>query len=152
MPNLDKEFLKVYNRIQQVSVIIENVLKLNHKIVDGFNQYAEFTSRTQLKTNEFIAKRITLLEEIAAILSKLHETEIGMSKINELLSKAKTHLEEYKVENKKIIERGEFGIHEFKLLEKETENLEVEIKNFMSNLAEKVDKKKLKLEQKNDKK
>jgi len=152
MTNLDKEFLKIYNRFQQVSVIIENVFKLNHKIIEVFTQNSEFASIIYLKTNEVIGRRITLLEELAAIFTKLHEIEIGKPKIDELVRKAKALDEEYRINREKIIKRGEFETQENKLLVEEIGNLEVEIKNFMSILAERIDEKKLKLEQKNDKK
>lgn len=152
MANLDKEFLGIYNRIQQVSVILENVFKLNHKIIDVFIQNLDYTSTINLKTFEIIGRRITLLEELAAIFTNLHKTEIGKPKIDELLRKAKDLHEEYILNREKIVKRGEFEIQEIKLLGEEIGNLEVEIKNFMSILSERIDEKKLKLEQKNDKK
>ncbi len=64
----------------------------------------------------------------------------------------KKSLKSCSISKLKVIKRGEFETQENKLLVEEIENLEVETKNFMSILAEKIDEKKLKLEQKNDKK
>ena len=151
MTNIDKEFLKIYNRLQQISVIIENVFELNHKIVENLKQNLEFASKIHLKTNEVIGQRIILLEELTAIFTKLHETEIGQSKIGELVIKAKHLDEEYAKNLEKIIKRGKFETQENKLLTKEIENLEVDIKNLMKILAKKIDEKKLKLEENNKK-
>ena len=151
MTNLDKEFLKIYNRLQQISVIIENVFELNHKLVEVLKQNSEFTSKIHLKTNEVISQKITLVKELAAIFTKLHETEIGQSKIDELVIKAKILDEKYAKNLEKIIKRGEFESQENKLLTKEIENLEGDIKISMSILTKKIDEKKLKLE-KDDKK
>lgn len=147
MTNLDKEILLIYNRLQQISVIIENVFEFNHKIIEALEQNSEFASKIHLKTTEVISQRITLLEELAANFTKLHETEIGQSKINELVEKAK-HLDEEYAKNLIIIkQRGDFETQENKLFAKEIESLEVDIKNLMIILTKKIDEKKTKLEE-----
>ena len=154
MTDFDNEILKIYNRIQQVSVIIENVFQLINKSVDVFVKRGNFISTTQLKTNEIISRRITLLEELATILTKLHEAEIGQPKIEELLLKTlidQIRDEKYNSEWEKIRKNGEFETQEVKLLGEEIESLKVEIENFMVALAKKIDKQKLKLERKDEK-
>ena len=147
MINLDKEILLIYNRLQQISVIIENVFEFNHKIIEALEQNSEFASKIHLKTTEVISQRITLLEELGAIFTKLHETEIGQSKINELVEKAK-HLDEEYAKNLVIIkQRGDFETRENKLFTKEIESLEGDIKNLMIILTKKIDEKKTKLEE-----
>ena len=95
MTDLDKEILLIYNRLQQISVIIESVFEFNHKIIKALEQNSELASKIHLKTTEVISKRITILEEIAAIITKLHQTEIGESKVNELVEKARQIDDEY---------------------------------------------------------
>jgi hypothetical protein len=146
MTNIDKEILLIYNRLQQISVIIENVFDFNHKVIEVLEQHSEFNSKIYLKTTEVISQRLTILEELAAIFTKLHETEIDNSKLNDLIEKARNIDEEY-IKNLEIIrQRAEFETKENKLLSKELESLERDIKNLMIIFTKKIDKKKAKLE------
>lgn len=140
-----KEILWIYNRLQQLSVIIETFFKYYGKMVEFESEQLDFLSEVNSITNQSIIKKQKILEEFIEEILKTYN-DLNANRIKEIRLKKELLQEEHKKILKEILTKQKILDADITLWREEMDKLSLELKEFMESLAKKIDKKKEDLE------